>query len=146
MKKQLLALAFGALNVLGFEFWFRNGCGLDQCFPSVIEVIKFPWWKFGSISPYFHGGNLTALRLICIIACQTLFSPKFWRENAAMEMPHFHGKNSAEFRVWCTMTHWQGFVFVYWCECKMSYWYMLHIDTCCILMWMQNVIFFSLNV
>ena len=30
-----------------------------------------------------------------------------------MEVPHFHGKNLAEFRVWCAMTHQQGFTLVY---------------------------------
>ena len=30
-----------------------------------------------------------------------------------MGMPHFHSENSAEFCVWCTMAHWQGFASVY---------------------------------
>ena len=30
-----------------------------------------------------------------------------------MEVPHFHGKNLAEFRVWCIMAHRQGFMLVY---------------------------------
>ena len=36
----LLALAFGALNVLGFEVWFWNGYGHDQCFPSVFGIVR----------------------------------------------------------------------------------------------------------
>jgi len=24
------------LNKLGIELWFRKGCGLDRCFPSVL--------------------------------------------------------------------------------------------------------------
>jgi len=68
IENKLLAFAFGALNMLGFEVWFRNGCGPDRCFPSMFEVtIKFPWRKFGSISPYFHGGNSATLHLRCVI-------------------------------------------------------------------------------
>ena len=44
VENELLALAFRALNVLGFDVWFRNGRGLDRCFPSVFGIIaKFPW-------------------------------------------------------------------------------------------------------
>ena len=28
-------------------------------------------------------------------------------------MPHFHGENLAEFRVWCVMAYRQGFMLVY---------------------------------
>ena len=30
-----------------------------------------------------------------------------------MVMPHFHGENPVEFRIWCAMAHWQGFASVY---------------------------------
>ena len=51
----LLALAFRALNVLGFEVWFRNGCGPDRFFPSVFEVVaKFLQRQSSGISPYFR--------------------------------------------------------------------------------------------
>jgi len=76
-------------------------------------TIKFPRRKSGSISPYFRGGNPAALRLKCVIACQTLFSPSFQCENMTMGMPHYYSENPAEFRVWCAMAHWWGFAFVY---------------------------------
>ena len=34
-----------------------------------------------------------------------LFSPSFCYENTAIEVPHFHGENLAEFHVWCAMAH-----------------------------------------
>jgi len=69
VENELLALAFGPLNALGFEVWFQNGCGLDQCFLSVFGIVaKFPQQKSGSISPYFHDENLAALHLRCVIA------------------------------------------------------------------------------
>ena len=114
IKNKLLALAFGALNMLGFEVWFWNRCGPDQCFPSIFEVIaRFLQRKYGNISPYFRGRNLAALRLKCVIVCQMLFLPSFQRENVAMVMPHFHGENLAKFHVLCTMSHRQGFAYVY---------------------------------
>ena len=63
--------------------------------------------------PYFCGGNPVALRLKCIRAHKTLFSPNFHYENTAMEVPYFHGKTPVEFRVWCAMAHWQGFMPTY---------------------------------
>ena len=106
IEKKLLALAFGALNVLGFEVWFWNGCGPDRYFPSVFEIaIKFSRQKSTSILPYFRGKNPIALCLRCVIARQTLFSPSFRHENTAMGMPYFHGENPAEFQVWCAMVH-----------------------------------------
>jgi len=63
IENKLLALAFRALNVLGFEVWFQNGCGPDWCFPSIwsyyqISVAKirqhfalFLWWKSCSALP-----------------------------------------------------------------------------------------------
>ena len=30
-----------------------------------------------------------------------------------MKVPYFHGKHLVEFRVWCTMAHWQGFAPAY---------------------------------
>jgi len=68
IENKLLALAFGALNKLGFETWFWKGCGLDWCFLSVFEIgSRFPLRKSDSILPYFHGGNSAALHLRCII-------------------------------------------------------------------------------
>ena len=98
VENELLALAFGPLNALGFEVWFQNGCGLDQCFPNVFGIVaKFPQRKCGK--------NLVALRLKCVIAHKKLFSPSFRRENMVMKMPYFHGKNLVEFRVWYAMAH-----------------------------------------
>jgi len=100
VENELLALAFRALNVLGFDVWFRNGRGLDRCFPSVFGIIaKFPWWKSDSISPYFRGGNLAALHFRCVIAHKTLFSPSFQCENTITGMPHFHDRNPEKFHV-----------------------------------------------
>ena len=120
IENKLLALSFGALNVLGFEVWFQNGCSPDRCFPSVFEVVaKFPRRKSDSISPYFHGGNLAALCLRCVIACQMLFSPSFLSENTAMGMPHFPSENLAEFHVWCTMAPtFQRYVTTRYMKCK----------------------------
>ena len=109
-----MALAFGALILLGIKVWFQNGCGLDRYFPIVFELaIKFPWQKSGNISPYFHGGNLVALCLRYVIARQTLFLPSFRYENTAMGTPHFHSKNLVESHIWYAMVHRQGFAFVY---------------------------------
>ena len=47
----------------------------------------------------FHGENPAALHLKCITMHKMLLSPSFRRENMAMGMPHFHGKNPTEFRV-----------------------------------------------
>ena len=76
-------------------------------------VAKFPWQKSNSISFYFRGGNLIAVRLKCVIAHKTLFSPSFYLENMAIGMPYFHGENLADFRVWCAIAHRQSFVPVY---------------------------------
>ena len=115
IKNKLLALAFGALNGLGFKVWFQKGCvHLDHCFLSVFGIgAKFPHRKFDNITPYFRGRNLVALHLRCIIVLKTLFSPSFSCKNMAMEVPYFHGENLVEFRVWCAMAHWQSFTPVY---------------------------------
>ena len=111
VENDLLVLIFGALNILGFEVWFQNGCGLDRCFPNVFGIVaKFPRRKSNSISPYFRGGNPTALHLKSVIACKKLFSPSFQNENTKMGIPYFHGKNLAEFRV---SAHQQGFLPMY---------------------------------
>ena len=60
---------------------------------------KFPRQKFGSISPYFRGGNPVAFHHGCIIIHKTLFSPTFHCENMATKVPHFHSENPAEFRI-----------------------------------------------
>ena len=109
-----MALAFRALNELGFKVWFWKGHGLDQCFPSVFGiVVEFPRRKFDSISPYFHGTNSAVFHLRCVIAHETLFSPSFCCENTTTEVPYFHGENSAKFCIWCAMLHRQGFMHVY---------------------------------
>ena len=114
IENKLLALAFGALIVFSFEVWLQNGCGLNQYFPSMFEVAnKFPWRKSDNILPYFCGGNLVARHLRCVIAHQTLFSPRFRCENMKMGMPHFHNENPSEFRIWCAMVHQQGFASMY---------------------------------
>ena len=93
--------------MLGFEVWFGNGCGPNRCFPSVFEVAtNFHGENLAAFFPNFRGGNPIALRLRCVIAHQTLFSPSFLRENTEMGMPHFHGKNLTEVHIWCAMTHW----------------------------------------
>jgi len=109
VENELLALAFKALNILGFEVWFRNGCDLNRCFPSKFGIIaKFSRQQSNSISLYFRGGNPTVLHLKCVIAHQMLVLLSFRRENMAIGMPHFHNKNPAKFHVWCTMAHRQG--------------------------------------
>ena len=45
----------------------------------------------------FCGRNPVALRLGCVIAHKTLFSPSFRYENTTMEVPHLHDENPAEF-------------------------------------------------
>ena len=111
IKNKLLALAFRALKELGFEVWFQKGCGLDRCFPSVFGInAKFPQWKSNRISPYFRCRNLAKLCLKCVIAHKTLFSPRFFHQNMTIGVPHFHGENLEEFRVWCAMAHQQGFM------------------------------------
>ena len=74
---------------------------------------KFPRWKSGKISPYFHGKNSVAFCLRWFIEHKTLFSLRFRCENTATKVPNFHSENSIEFRVWCTMVHRQGSVPVY---------------------------------
>jgi len=100
IKNELLALAFRVLNELCFEVWFQKGYDLDRCFPNVFGIgAKFPQRKSHNISPYFRGGNLTMLRLKCVIAHKMLFSLSFYHENTAMRVPHFHGENLTEFRI-----------------------------------------------
>ena len=115
-----MALAFGALNVLGFEVWFRNGCGPDRCFPSVFEIAtKFPQRKSDNILPYFHGRNSVAICLRCVIAHKTLSSPFFYHENTAMGCPIFKAKIQ------------QSFMFgVLWCTSRVSRLCIQHISTC----------------
>ena len=79
------------------------------------------------------------LRLRCVIAHKTLFSPSFRSVNMIMGMPHFHGENSAEFHVWCAMAHQQGFTSVYtMCLDMLILWQakalqsVKHVDACCI--------------
>ena len=108
-----MALAFGALIKLGFEIWFQKGCGLDRCFPNVLWIgAKFPRWKSGSILPYFCGGNLATLRLRCVIAHKTLFSPSFRRENTTTRMPHRSHRNDCAHNIaWiCTYNNCLGHI------------------------------------
>ena len=75
IKNKLLALAYGALNMLGFEVWIWNGFGPNRYFLSAFGIdAKFPWRKSDSISPYFRGRNLTMLHLKCIIAQKKRYS------------------------------------------------------------------------
>lgn len=114
IENELLALAFGAINELGFEVQFWKGCGLNQCFPSVFGInAKFLRRKSGSISPYFCGKNSVALHLKCDIARKILSSPSFCCENTVMGMPYFYGENPAEIHVWCAIAHRQGFMLVF---------------------------------
>ena len=69
--------------------------------------------KIWHILPYFRDGNPIALRLKCVVAHKTLFSPSFCHENTAVGMPHFHGENPAKFHVWYVTAHRQGFMPVY---------------------------------
>ena len=52
-----------------------------------------------------NSGRNPTFHLKFIIAHQTLFSPRFRRENTVIGMPHFHGENPTEFHVWCAMAH-----------------------------------------
>ena len=123
---------------MGFKVWIQEGCGFNQCLPSVFGIVaKFPWQKLGRISPYFRGKNPAMLCLRCVIANKTLFSPSFRRENTAMGMPHFHSENLAEFRIWCAMAHLQGFMPIYAAHANMlalvraeAPQSIKHIDTC----------------
>ena len=106
-------------------------CVLDHC--------QISMRKSSSISPYFCGKNLAALRLRCVIAHKMLFSPSFRRVNMIIGMPHFHGENLAEFHVWCAMAHQQGFTSVYtMCLDMLILWQakalqsVKHVDACCI--------------
>ena len=74
-----------------------------------------------------------------VIAHRTLSSPSFYCESTTIGMPHFHGENSAKFRVWCAMAHWQGFTPVYTAHANMlmlgqarAFQSIKHIDACCI--------------
>ena len=74
-----------------------------------------------------------------VIAHRTLSSPSFYCESTTIGMPHFHGENSAKFRVWCAMAHWQGFAPVYTAHANMlmlgqarALQSIKHIDACCI--------------
>ena len=133
-----MELAFGALIKLVFKVWFWKGCSLDRCFLSVFGIVaKFPWRKFGSISPYFRDENSATLHLRGVIAHKTLSLASFRYENTAMGMPHFHRENPAKFCIWCTMAHRQGFTPVYtmranmlmlgWASALQS---IKHIDVC----------------
>ena len=94
---------------------FGFGKGMVSIDASQVCLELFPNFhrKFGSILPYFHGGNPTALHLKCVIAHKTLFSPSFHRENMAMAMPHFHMKKIGRVHIWCPMAHQQNFMPVY---------------------------------
>ena len=68
--------------MLGSKVWFWNGYGPSRCFLIAVGIdAKFQQRKSRSISPYFRGKNLVALRLRCIIAHKMLFSPSFRCEN-----------------------------------------------------------------
>ena len=82
--------------------------------PSAFKVVaKFPRRKSSRILSYFCGGNPATLCLKCVIVHKTLFSSSFHYKNTAIEVPHFHSENLAEFRVWCIVVHRQGFMPVY---------------------------------
>ena len=122
--KQDIGISFTGL----WTHWalrFGFGMGVVPINVSLVHSIfgaKFPRWKFGSISPCFRGKNLAAIRLRCIIAHKTLFSPSFSCENTATEVPHFHGENPAKFHIWCAMAHRQGFSrMCIWCVSIYSY-------------------------
>ena len=120
------------------RFGFRMGVVSIDAFSMCFGIdAKFPRRKSNSISPYFRGENPTALRLKCVIARQTLFSPNFRRENTAMGMPHFHSENLAKLLVWCAMAHRQGFASMYMaCIDMLLLWWtkalqrIKHVDTC----------------
>ena len=58
MRTNGFALALGALHAWGFEVWLLKGYGPNLCFPKAFEQsARFPWQKFGDMSPYFHGRN-----------------------------------------------------------------------------------------
>ena len=120
--------------MLGFEVWFQNGYGLDQCFWSEFGVVaKFPRQKSDSILPYFRGRNLEVLCLRCVIARKMLFSPSFPCENTAMGYAPFSRWKSgrvsclvrygalARFRVCIDM------LVLWWVEALQS---MNHVDVC----------------
>ena len=63
--------------------------------------------------PYFRDKNLAVLHFRCVIEQKTLFSPSFRHEDTIAKVSHFHGENPAEFHIWCTMAHQQGFMPMY---------------------------------
>ena len=137
-ENKLLALAFRALKELRFEVLFWKGCGHYQHLASTFGIVaKFPRRKSGSILPYFLCGISAAFRFKCVIVHKTLFSPSFCGENTATKVPHFHGKNSTKFCVWCAMAHQQGFSPVYMARISMfilmqavAHQSVKHVDAC----------------
>ena len=76
-------------------------CDFYQYFASTFGIItKSPQRKSSSISPYFHGRNLVAFGVRCVVAHKTLFSPNFCNENMARSCHIFSVKI------------WQSFVLV----------------------------------
>ena len=116
-KYGINGINFQGFKRIGFWglIWERGVAFIDALLEHLGIVVKLPWWKFGSISPYFRGGNQATFRVKCLIAHKTLFSPSFCCENknTAKRMPHFHSDNLAQFRIWCAMVHWQGFIPMY---------------------------------
>jgi len=58
-----MVLAFGALNVLGFEVWFRNGVVSIDAFQMCLESL-----------PNFHDENLAAFHLIFVAEIRQHFT------------------------------------------------------------------------
>ena len=66
VENKLLALAFGALNVLDFELGFKMGVVSIDAFQVYLELLP----NFHNENPaafhlYFRGGNPTVFRLRC---------------------------------------------------------------------------------
>ena len=105
---------------LGFEVWFQKGCGLDRCFPSLFGiVVKFPRQKSGSISPYFHGGNLAMFRLRGIKHTKHYFHQAFTMKIWQRRCPIF------------TEKIWQSFTFgALWHTSRASFLCIRRVPTC----------------
>ena len=73
--------------------------GLHQYFASTLELLPnfHPQRKFDSILPYFHGENLAAFRVRCIVARITLSLPSFLDENKARRCHIFTTKMQQSF-------------------------------------------------
>ena len=103
-KSKLLAVAFEA-KCLWFLKLFWKGVWYSSIFRWLIEIsVRFIWWKFSSILPYFHDKNATKFRIMCHGINNVILAKLFqWKFGSILL--HFHIEIWQSFAFRCVTAH-----------------------------------------